>query len=34
VKPLPARLIPTKSIAQFESATRKIKDEVDQLAKK
>jgi FHA domain-containing protein len=34
VKPLPARLIPTKSIPQFESATRKIKDEVDQLAKK
>ena len=34
VKPLPARFIPTKSIAQFESATRGMKDEVDQLAKK
>ena len=34
VKPLSPRFIPTKSIAQFESATREMKDEVDQLAKK
>ena len=34
VKPLSARFIPTKSIAQFENATREMKDEVDQLAKK
>jgi pSer/pThr/pTyr-binding forkhead associated (FHA) protein len=34
VKPIPARLVPTKSIAQFEDVTRGVKDEVDQLAKK
>ncbi|HEY2856368.1 MAG TPA: FHA domain-containing protein [Gemmatimonadaceae bacterium] len=34
VKPIPARLVPTKSVAQFEGVTRGVKDEVDQLAKK
>lgn len=34
VKPLSPRFIPTKSIAQFENASREMKDEVDQLAKK
>lgn len=34
VKPIPARFVPTKSIAQFEGVTRGVKDEVDQLAKK
>jgi len=34
LKPLPPRFIPAKSISQFENATREMKDEVDQLAKK
>jgi hypothetical protein len=34
LKPIAANLVPTKSIDQFEASTRKIKDEVDQLAKK
>ena len=34
VKPIAANLVPTETIDQFEASTRKIKDDVDQLAKK
>jgi hypothetical protein len=34
IKPIAAGLVPTQSIDQFENASKQLKDEVDQLAKK